>query len=156
MNPDDFEINDIDKLSIDAVAGAITILPSNFNDSEDKYRYDSSAISFYKFAKRQLDIAYLTKPEILYAQKSIDLFLPAILFPLNYVVQSPDLIKMFCEVVFNFAKDSFAGKESPIVHVTFISKKTKTTKLVEVKYKGPLNGLKDMESVLLKAIEHED
>ncbi len=134
----------------------ITILPSNLDELSTNYMYSSTAISFHKYAKRHLELDYLTKPEKLYAQQSVDVFLPAILFGVGQVVQNPDLVKMFLEVAFNYVKETFLGDKTPTVRATFLSRETESEKYVSVTYEGPIDGLKDIAPAFLRAIKHEE
>jgi len=135
---------------------AITILPSNTKEAASEYMYSSTSMSFQKYARKHLALDYLTKPERLYTQKSVDVFLPAILFGLGQVIENPDLVKLLLEVTFNYVKETFVGDKAPTVKATFVSKETEKEKYLSVTYEGPLEGLKNIAPAFFKAIKHED
>lgn len=135
---------------------AVTILPSNLKEAPSKYMYSSTSISFQKYARKHLALDYLTKPERLYTQQSVDVFLPAILFGVGQVVENPDLVKALLEVAFNYVKETFVGDKTPTVKTTFVSKETEEEKYLSVTYEGPLDGLKSIAPAFFKAIKHED
>ncbi|WP_266160265.1 hypothetical protein [Dyella silvatica] len=149
----------IERLGFDGelmVDRPVTILPANMKASPSKYEYSSTSMSFYKYARGHLALDYLTKPERLYTQQSVDVFLPAFLFGVGQVVENPDLVKMLLEVIVNFAKETFVGDKAPTVKATFLSREIEEEKYVSVTYEGPLEGLASVAPAFLKAIKHED
>lgn len=133
---------------------AITILPSNIDEEPAEFMYSSTALSFYKYTKGALPINFLTKPEKLYAQQSIDIFLPAILFGVDQAVKNPDLVKTMLEMAFNYVKESFIGDREPTVKAELISEKTAHEKYISISYEGPVSGIRDMAKAFIEAIKH--
>lgn len=123
------------------------ILPANYTDKEN-YKYYESSLSFYKFANDKVDIGYLDEPEVLLAQRSGEWFGPVIFVSSLALTNNPELIAIMCGVIANYITDIFKGKKEPEIELKVIYKQTKTTKYSEIKYKGNVSGLSEINDAI--------
>lgn len=142
------KIKEVDGLELNEENQGIIILPYNY-EANEKYTYNSTSISFHKYAKSKLDIKYFTEPEILVEQRSGDWFAPILFVSSVAMTQNPEMISIALSVIANYVTDFFKGKDSPNIQLKVIHKETKTSKLTEIYYEGKLEGL----SILKETIE---
>ncbi|MFT6928155.1 MAG: hypothetical protein ACJAZP_003805 [Psychromonas sp.] len=127
----------------------IIILPTNFTEQEN-HTYQSSSLSFYKYAKQSLEVDFLNTPELLFEQNSADWFGPVILITSSALTQNPELISITCGVISNYLSDCFKGKEQPEVSLKIVHKVTKTTKTTEISYTGSGENLSELRDAILE------
>lgn len=141
----EIKIKEVDDIHLDEENQGIIILPYNY-EADEKYTYNSTSLSFYKYAKSKLDIKYFTEPELLVEQRSGDWFAPILFVSSVAMTQNPELITIALSVIANYVTDFFKGKDSPNIRLKVIHKETKTSKLTEITYEGGLDGLKQLEA----------
>jgi|GEM_PF-1357971 len=142
---EDIELND-SRFECDKV----TILPENFYDSDDKYQYSSTTISFWKYAKSKIKIDFLTEPELLVEQRSGEWFGPTILLTSSVLTQNSEIVSIFCGVISNYLSDFFKSITTPNVKLKVLYKETKSSKITEISYEGDLAGMDKLEASILK------
>lgn len=145
----EIEVKERESNNLNVTVGGVLILPENYL-SDEKYHYYSTTISFYKYAKKQLEIDYLTKPEALIEQRSGEWFAPVLMFTSIALVENPALISITCGIISNYVTDFFKGQATPKIRLKVIHKETKSTKLTEISYEGDLEGLNKLEEAILK------
>lgn len=132
--------------------GSFTLMPVSFNN-EDRNKYSSTALSFWKYARNDLDIELFSEPQMLVEQRSGEWFGPAILLSSALVTGNSELISVFCGVVSNYLTDFFKGNPAPPkIKLKVLYKETKTTKTTEISYEGDINGLDKLESSILDVV----
>jgi hypothetical protein len=127
----------------------VIILPTNFTEQES-HTYQSSSLSFYKYAKQSLDIDFLNNPELLFELNSVDWFGPVILITSAALTQNSELISIACGVISSYFSDCFKGKEKPVMSFKIIHKETKTTKTTEFTYTGSGEDLSELRDAILE------
>ena len=147
------KIDEIENLQLDTKDHGIMILPYNY-ESDNNHKYNSTSISFYKFAKDKIDIKYFSEPKLLVEQRSGDWFAPILLISSIDVFQSPELVAVICGVVANYVTDFFKGKDKKDIRIKIIYKETETSKFTSIYYEGDLDGLSELETTINKII-HE-
>lgn len=138
------KITEIDGLYLEEKNQGIIILPYNY-EADEKYTYNSTSISFYKYAKSKLEIKYFTEPELLVDQRSGDWFAPILFISSAAISQNPELITIALSVVANYVTDFFKDSTKPNIRLKIIYKETKTSKLTEIYYEGGLEGLDQLK-----------
>lgn len=138
------KIDEIENIELDMKGHGIVILPYNYESDKD-YKYNSTSISFYKYAKSKLEIEYFTEPELLVDQRSGDWFAPILFISSAAISQNPELITIALSVVANYVTDFFKGSTKPNIRLKIIHKETKTSKLTEIYYEGGLEGLDQLK-----------
>ena len=134
---------------------AVKLMPVSFK-AEDNNKYSSTAISFWKYAKNELDLQLFSEPEVLVEQRSGEWFGPMILLSSAVVSGNSELISVFCGVVSNYLTDFFKGSsESPQIKLKVLYKETKSTKTTEISYEGDINGLDKLESSILEVVKRD-
>lgn len=147
----EIKVREADDVQLDINTHGIVILPYNYESNRD-YTYNSTSISFYKYAKNILDIKYFTEPELLVEQRSGDWFAPILFVSSVAITQNPELITIALSVIANYVTDFFKGKDSPNIRLKVIHKETKTSKLTEIYYEGGLEGLEKLEVSINKVV----
>ena len=137
-------VREADDVQLDINTHGIVILPYNYEANRD-YTYNSTSISFYKYAKNSLDIKYFTEPELLVEQRSGDWFAPILFVSSVAITQNPELITIALSVIANYVTDFFKGKDSPNIRLKVVHKETKTSKVTEIYYEGKLDGLTNLK-----------
>ncbi|WP_201617635.1 hypothetical protein [Psychrobacter urativorans] len=145
----EIKVREADDVQLDIDAQSIVILPYNY-EANKNYTYNSTSISFYKYAKSKLDIKYFTEPELLVEQRSGDWFAPVLFVSSVAMTQNPELITIALSVIANYVTDFFKGKDSPNIRLKVVHKETKTSKLTEIYYEGGLDGLSQLEASINK------
>lgn len=145
------EIKELMLDKFDDLSEGVVILPHNYL-SEDKEEYYSTTLSFYKYSKEKVEIAYLTKPELLVEQRSGEWFGPVLLFTSYSLSQNPELVSITCGVIANYVTDFFKGQKKPHIRLKVIHKETKTSKLIEISYEGDLEGLDKLEKSIIEVV----
>lgn len=145
------EIKELTSDKFDEQSKGVVILPHNYL-SEEKEEYHSTTLSFYKYSKEKVEIAYLTEPELLVEQRSGEWFGPVILFTSMALSENPELVSITCGIIANYVTDFFKGQKEPSVRLKFIHKETKTSKLTEISYEGGLEGLGKLEESILEVV----
>lgn len=129
----------------------VVILPHNYL-SDEKEEYHSTSLSFYKYSKEKVEIAYLTEPELLVEQRSGEWFGPLLLFTSTALSQNTELVSITCGVIANYVTDFFKGQKEPRVRLKVIHKETEISKLTEISYEGSLEGLDKLERSILEVV----
>lgn len=104
------EIKELMLDKFDDLSEGVVILPHNYL-SEDEEEYQSTTLSFYKYSKEKVEIACLTKPEIIVEQRSGEWFGPVLLFTSYSLSQNPALVSITCGVIANYVTDFFKGQK---------------------------------------------
>lgn len=148
INVEDIELND-SRFECDKV----TILPVNFYESDEKYQYSSTSISFWKYANSKIKIDFLTEPELLVEQRSAEWFGPAILLTSFMLTENPQIISILCGVISNYLSDFYKSIKKPTIKLKVLYKETKSSKTTEISYEGDLTGMDRLEASILKIAE---
>lgn len=127
----------------------IVILPINFLEQEN-HTYPSTSLSFYKYAKRSLEVDYLNDPESLFEQRSVEWFGPVILITSSALAQNSELISITCGVISSYLTDFFKGQNKPNISLKVVYKETKTTKTTEIEYTGNGENLSMLRDAILE------
>jgi len=130
----------------------ITLLPENYYESEDKYRYSSTAISFWKYSNNKIDINILTEPKLLIEKRSGEWFGPDILLISTLVAQNPAIVSILCGIISNYLTDFFKGMSKPKVKLKIFYKEEKSSKTTEISYEGDIKGINKLEASILKIV----
>lgn len=109
--------------------------------------YSSSSISFYKYAKNQVNLNYIRKPDIVLEQRSIDWFGPTLLITTTALTQNPELVSITLNVISNYITDFFKGSQEPDIKVSLLIQQSKT-KFKKLDYEGNKDGLKEIETLI--------
>ncbi|WPO68204.1 hypothetical protein SDC64_04545 [Acinetobacter haemolyticus] len=109
--------------------------------------YSSSSISFYKYAKNQVNLNYIRKPDIVLEQRSIDWFGPTLLITTTALTQNPELVSITLNVISNYITDFFKGSQEPDIKVSLLIQQSKT-KFKKLDYEGNKDGLKEIEKLI--------
>lgn len=147
----EIKIREADDVQLDINTHGIVILPYNY-ESNKNHTYNSTSISFYKYAKSKLEIKYFTEPELLVEQRSGDWFAPILFVSSVAMTQNPEMIAIALSVIANYVTDFFKGQDSPNIRLKIVHKETKTSKLTEIYYEGGLEGLKQLEVSINKVV----
>lgn len=145
------EIKELMSDKFDELSKGVVILPHNYL-SEEKEEYHSTTLSFYKYSKEKVEIAYLTKPELLVEQRSGEWFGPVLLFTSMALSENPELVSITCGVIANYVTDYFKGQKEPSVRLKVIHKETKASTLTEISYEGGLEGLEKLKESILEVV----
>ncbi|MFK4048563.1 hypothetical protein [Acinetobacter venetianus] len=109
--------------------------------------YSSSSISFYKYAKNQVNLNYIRKPDIILEQRSIDWFGPTLLITTAALTQNPELVSITLNVISNYITDFFKGRQEPDIKISLLIQQS-TTKFKKLDYEGNKDGLKEIEKLI--------
>ena len=109
--------------------------------------YSSSSISFYKYAKNQVNLNYIRKPDIVLEKRSIDWFGPTLLITTTALTQNPELVSITLNVISNYITDFFKGSQEPDIKVSLLIQQSKT-KFKKLDYEGNKDGLKEIEKLI--------
>ncbi|WP_163120952.1 hypothetical protein [Acinetobacter portensis] len=123
----------------------LMILPELIEDEQNIYV--ASTVSFYKFAKKFININYVKEPNIVLEQRSIEWFGPTLLFTTAALAQNPELVSIALNVLSNYISDYFKGHKEPNVKLNIIVQKSKT-EYSNFMYEGPKDGLIEIEKVI--------
>ena len=80
---------------------------------------------------------------------------PTLYFAATWCLQNPDIILQTISIITGFLKDSLKGLSGGVVKLSVVTK-TKTGKFREVKYKGPVEGLKDVPDIVKSTFEDNE
>lgn len=127
----------------------LALLPVNYKDEAD-YKYQSTSLSFYKYAKDKTNLTFYTDPEVLYEQRSVEWFGPVILITSSLITQNPEIISITCGVISSYLTDFFKGQKMPEVSVKVVYKETETEKTTEIEYKGSGEDLSKLQEAILE------
>lgn len=125
----------------------LMILPELTEDKQNIYA--SSTVSFFKFARKFININYVKKPDIVLEQRSIDWFGPTLLFTTAALTQNPELVSVALNVLSNYISDYFKGQRAPNIKINIVIQKSKT-EYTNFMYEGPQDGLTEIEKVIEK------
>jgi hypothetical protein len=125
----------------------LMILPELTEDKQNIYA--SSTVSFFKFARKFININYVKKPDIVLEQRSIDWFGPTLLFTTAALTQNPELVSVALNVLSNYISDYFKGQRAPNIKINIVIQKSKT-EYTNFMYEGPKDGLTEIEKVIEK------
>ncbi|WP_334135842.1 hypothetical protein [Acinetobacter schindleri] len=125
----------------------LMILPELTEDKQNIYA--SSTVSFFKFARKFININYVKKPDIVLEQRSIDWFGPTLLFTIAALTQNPELVSVALNVLSNYISDYFKGQRAPNIKINIVIQKSKT-EYTNFMYEGPQDGLTEIEKVIEK------
>jgi len=131
----------------------VTLFPVNYYESEDRYQYSSTAISFWKYANKKMVIDILTEPENLLEQRSGEWYGPEILLTSSLIIQNPQVISILCGVLSNYLTDFFKGMSKPKVRLRVLYKETKNSKTSEISYEGDISGIDKLETSIIKIVD---
>lgn len=134
---------------IQSKTDGIALLPVNYKD-EDNYKYQSTSLSFFKYAKDKTEVAFYTDPEVLYEQRSVEWFGPVILITSSLLSQNPEIVSITCGVISSYLTDFFKGQKKPEVSVKVIYKETETEKTTEIEYQGNGEDLSKLQQAILE------
>ena len=123
----------------------LMILPELMEDEQNIYA--SSTVSFFKFARKLININYIEQPDMVLEQRSIDWFGPTLLFTTAALTQNPELVSVAINVLSNYISDYFKGHKEPNVKLNIIVQKSKT-EYTKFMYEGPKDGLTEIEKVI--------
>ncbi len=143
------EKKEIESFGFDINMSGVVILPSNY-ESEEKYIYPSSTLSFYKYAKSKVDIGCLSNPELLVEQRSGEWFGPVLLFTSQAISENPAIVSITCSVIANYLTEFFKGRSKPKIILQVVHKETNATKLTQIVYTGDADGLGDLKEAILE------
>ena len=140
-------------MKIDFNENVVTVLPVSSNEC-DLHNYSSTALSFLKYAKRDIDIELLSEPKTLVEQRSGEWFGPMILITSSLLSGNSALVSVLCGVVSNYLTDFFKGKsEEPVVKLKVLYKETKSSKTTEISYEGDIQGIESLEQSILEVVK---
>lgn len=114
---------------------------------EEQNIYSSDIISFYKYAKNQVNLNYAKKPNLFLEQRSADWFGPTLLFTTAALTQNSELISITLNIISNYLTDYFKGHKEPKIKISFITQQSKT-QFTKLDYEGDKEGLKEFEKIL--------
>ncbi|QIZ76462.1 hypothetical protein [Ferrimonas lipolytica] len=134
---------------IKAKTDGITLLPINYREEED-YKYQSTSLSFFKYAKDKTEITFYTDPEILYEQRSVEWFGPVILITSSLISQNPEIVSITCGVISNYLTDFFKGQKNPEVSLKVVYRETEKEKITEIEYQGSGEDLSKLQEAILE------
>ena len=123
----------------------LMILPELTEDEQNIYA--SSTVSFFKFARKFINIQYVKQPNIILEQRSIEWFGPTLLFRTAALVQNPELVSIALNVLSNYISDYFKGHKEPNVKLNIVVQKSEI-EYTNFMYEGPKDGLKEIEKVI--------
>lgn len=123
----------------------LMIVPELIEDEQSIY--SSSSISFYKYAKNQIHLSYIRKPDIVLEQRSIDWFGPTLLITTSALTQNPELISITLNVISNYITDFFKGRNEPNIKISLLIQQSKT-QFKKLDYEGDREGLKEVEKLI--------
>jgi len=148
------KVAEVEILDIENGKSGLIILPENYLEKVN-HRYHSSSLSFYKYAKEQLDIDFFDEPEALLEQRSGEWFGPVILITSMAYSSNPEIIAITCGVIANYVTDFFRGKKPTEIKVKVICKETSSTKYTEIEYNGNVEGLGEIKEVLTEVAKKD-
>jgi hypothetical protein len=136
----------------------LMILPDNFfnnnQDNFDNYFYSSETISFYKYAQQKnIKIDYFAKPDLLLERYSYEWFAPSLLLTSEIISHNPEIVSIVCGLISNYIYDLFKSEKKPNIRLNVIYKETKNHKLTKINYQGTVDGISELEKVLLEMVK---
>jgi len=123
----------------------LMILPELAEDEQNIYA--SSTVSFFKFARKSINIEFTKQPNIVLEQRSIEWFGPTLLFTTAALTQNPELVSIALNILSNYISDYFKGHKEPNVKLNIVVQKSKT-EYTNFMYEGPKDGLIEIEKVI--------
>jgi hypothetical protein len=149
------EIRELGEIKTLGTTTSIVVLPTNFQDEPTSHQYHSNTLSFYKYARSELGLTYLSEPKKLFEQRSSEWFAPILLISHQLISENPTIVSIICGVISNYITSVFRGESEPAVYLRVICEKTKSSKYVEITYKGNADGLIAIQDAVTKAVENE-
>ncbi|WP_171262694.1 hypothetical protein [Acinetobacter sp. ANC 4470] len=123
----------------------LMIVPELIEDEQNIY--SSSSISFYKYAKNQVNLNYIKKPDIVLEQRSIDWFGPTLLITTTALTQNPELISITLNVISNYITDFLKGRNEPNIKFSLLIQESRT-RFKKLDYEGNKEGLKEVDKLI--------
>jgi hypothetical protein len=124
------------ELAVDSTG--LVVLPTNWADSENQPHYSSTSLSFYKYAKSNAPIEFLSEPDALIEQRSGDWFAPTLLITQALIAEHPLIVNIISGLFTNYLSDFFKGQVKPKANVDFVieTKSGKKSKYVRLTARG--------------------
>lgn len=132
----------------------VIILPENYL-SDSGYQYASSTLSFYKYAQKEIEVRYLTRPEAIVDKRSVEWFGPVLLITSVAFNENPEIVSITCGVIANYVTDFFKGKTPPKIKLKVVYKETDSTKSTEIEYEGEIEGLEKLSDAILEVVRNK-
>ena len=142
-------IDDVE-ISLPAAAeNAVVLLPTGYLSNTDRTEYHSTAISFFKFAQKEMPVQFATEPRTMLEQRSGDWFAPAMAITNQVINDHPVIVSVICGVISNYVFAFMTSVKRPRVHVDLVIERTRGQTFVKVSYTGDLDG---METAIKNAV----
>ena len=146
-------IQELDMIGLDCSHEAITIMPYTVG-AGDEGCYSSTALSFWKEARKQVDINLFSEPQSLVEQRSSEWFGPTVLFTSAMFTGNSELVSVYCSVLYNSLYDFFKGhRPDPVVKLKVLYTETESSKTTEISYEGDVEGIKSLENTLNELVK---
>lgn len=132
---------------------SICVLPDNYSTTKnsDEYLYSSSLETVRKLAKQNdLPLTIIGKNEDyeLVENRAVEWFVPVLFISSLYYSQNPEAVTIALNMLANYLTKLFKTKSDTDVNLKVILQDEETKKTKKVKYKGPAEGLKDLDKVI--------
>jgi hypothetical protein len=121
---------------------AVVLLPTGYLSDTGCGEYHSTAISFFKFAQKEMPVKFATEPQTMLEQRSGDWFAPAMAITNQVISDHPVIVSIICGVISNYIYAFMTSQDKPQVHVDLVIEKTRGQTFVKVSYKGDVDGMK--------------
>lgn len=144
-----YKMND----SSDADILLLPFAPEKAVDGSERTIYAETTVSVFKKlnssgVKTALAVGEL-KDLALRHNRALEWVAPTILFTYAAISQNPNIVSIVLNVISSYLYDIFKGKtDETNANCTFVYRGRKDSSCKKVTYKGPIDGLKDVEGII--------
>jgi hypothetical protein len=144
---------EIDLHGSDYNRNVVTIMPYSI-EKKDENLYSSTVLSFWKYARKDVNIELFSEPQSLVEQRSSEWFGPTVLFTSSMLAGNNELVSIYCNIVSNYLYDFFKGNsENPSIKLKVLYKETKSSRTTEISYEGDISGIKELEKSIVEIVK---
>lgn len=130
----------------------LTIMPCSIFDG-DVHVYSSTVLSFWKYARKKLDVELFSEPHSLFEQRSNEWFGPTVLFTSSMLTENSELVSIYCNVLSSYLYDFFKGSnQKTSVKLKVIYKEKKSSKTTEISFEGDASGIGFLEESIMEVV----
>jgi len=149
-------IDQIQMSLLEATGEAVVLLPAGFLSDTKSTEYHSAAISFYKFAQKEMPVQFASEPQTVLEQRSGDWFAPAMAITDQVFKDHPMIVSVICGVIANYITALMISANKPKVHVDLVIEKTRGQTFVKISYKGDVDGMQTAIENAVESVRRDD
>jgi hypothetical protein len=128
---------------------AMVLLPVERREDGQYVAFQSTKTTLKLLSQAKVSVAMpVGSEELLYKdQRGLDWYGPVIFVGASLLLQDPNIVSVAMSLIASYVYDFFGGSKDGTVHLSVVVEETKTKKRREIRYKGPVDGLKGVAAV---------